>query len=339
MKKHTLIAALFSFSLALFAVSPLLAASQDAFDLNEEGLELLETGKYTEAKAKFIEAFEADSSFIEARVNAARAAESENPPDWVTVKTQYLTVVTYMDEENFEANLGLANYYVKTDNFAEAKNYYDKALDLEPRNAAIHFGLGNMHHKMKKMDLASAKYAKTIEMDKSSFPTAYLRIGVHEFNKNRKTKKYEAAIVHLKKYLTMAGDDDNRAIVHNRLGMIYFDTGKQAKALEHYSQAKQFDVSDHTNYYYSGVIYLRTKNSTKAEKEFLDCLKQKPGYGEAHFNLAVIYQQQYMYQEAVVQYKAAASDRNFNNRAKARDVANQIEAYLQKVKEAQGAEE
>ncbi|MBN1826319.1 MAG: tetratricopeptide repeat protein [Candidatus Eisenbacteria bacterium] len=323
--------------LPMLVAAPLLAVDEVAFGLNEEGRALMEQGKYAEAKAKFLEAVETDGFFSEARINAARAAEMEDPPDWVTVKTQYLTVLTY-DEENVEAILGSGLYFVKASDFEEAKARLEKVIEMEGENGAARYGLGNMYYKMKRYDQASAEYEKAISLDPGAYPTALLRVGVNEYNNNRKTKKFDKATDYLTRFLERGKEKEDLAIAHNRLGLIHYYTKQYQKAMTHFGEAKKLDPTDYTNDFFRGVIYAQTQNLAKAEEEFKSCLEKKPGYGDAHFQLATIYQMQYRDEEAIEQYKAAAADRNFSKRSTAREKAQQIETYLQKVKEAEGTQ-
>lgn len=308
------------------------AVSDQAFQLNEEGITLLDKGKYEEAKAKFLAAVEAEPQYSEARVNAAKAAE--NLEDWVTVKTQYLTVLTY-DEENFDALLGIGHYEVSTSNFADAEKHLRKALDLEPRSAGAHYGLGNMHYKMKNENLAAAEYEKVIGLDPRGFPRAYLRLGLYQFDVGSKTKKFDDAIKNLEKYLTLGDDDEAIGLAHYRLGLIHYQQNQDAKALQHFSEAKKDDPNDYRPYWYSAEIYRRGEKRADAEKEYLETLKRKPDLGEAHFQLAIMYQQDYRDEDALEHYKKAAADRGFTQRGQAQAQVAALEEYFRKLKEAE----
>ncbi|MFH1680755.1 MAG: tetratricopeptide repeat protein [Candidatus Eisenbacteria bacterium] len=321
----------------LLAAGLALAVSEEAFQLNEEGITLLRAGKYTQAKEKFLAAVATDSVYSEARINAARAAEMENPPDWETVKTEYLTVLTY-EPENLDALVGIGEYYVKTPNPEEAKPHFDAALELDPRSGAAHFGLGNMHHKMKKTQQAKAEYEKAVAADPRGFPRAFLRLGLYEYDAGEQTKNFTKAIEHLEKYVAMKDDDDGLATGRRRLGAIYIQKNDAKKAIEHLTKAKELSPSDPWVSYYLGEAHSKAGNLSAAEKEYLACVEKDPKFGEAHFKLAVLYQQDEMDEKAIAHYKAAAADPSFRQKGQAAQMAKQLEEYLRKVRQETGVE-
>lgn len=322
--------------LALFlaGATTALGVSDEAFQLNEEGLALMKQAKYERAREKFLAAVEADGEYWEARVNAALAAE--HLEDWVTVKTQYLTVLEY-DPENYDALVGIGHYEVATSNFADAESHFRAALKLEPRSASARFGLGNLYHKMKKFPNAKTEYTKLIDLDPRSYPRAYLRLGLYEFDGAKKTKKYDAAVAHLEKYLTMADDPEGIGLAHYRLALIYYQQDRNQKALAHFTEAKKTDPEDYRNYYYSAEIHRKAGDRTAAEREYLEAVKREPGLGEAHFQLAIMYQQDYRDEDALNHYKKAATDKTFKQRGQAQAQVAALEEYFRKLREAEAA--
>ncbi|MFH1278729.1 MAG: tetratricopeptide repeat protein [Candidatus Eisenbacteria bacterium] len=320
--------------LLLAGATAALGVSEEAFQLNEEGIALMDRGKFEQAKEKFLAAVEADGEYWDARVNAARAAEKLE--DWVTLKTQYLTVLEY-DEENYDALVGIGHYEVATSNFADAEKHFRKALEIEPRSASVRYGLGNLYHKMKKPTNAKAEYEKLIGLDPRGYPRAYLRLGLYEFDGAKQTKKYDAAAAHLEKYLTLDDDPEGVGLAHYRLALIYYQQNKNEKALAHFTEAKKADPSDYRSYYYSAEIHRKAGNRAAAEKEYLDAVKRKPDLGEAHFQLAIMYQQDYRDEDALNHYKQAAADRTFKQRSQAQAQVAALEEYFRKLREAEAA--
>ena len=316
----------------LICTGTALAVSDEAFQLNEEGITLFEQGKYAKAKERFLEAITADSVYSEARVNAARAAEKLD--DWETVKFQYLTVLTY-EEENVDALTGAGNYMVKASQYPEAEGYLKKATGFDPRNVSAFYGLGNLYYKMKKYGSAKTNYKKVISLDPRGYSRAWLRVGLIEFDGAKKTKKYAEATKHLEKYLELDPDGSGAALAHYRLGFIHYQGGKTKAALEQFAESKKLSPKDHLPCFYSGEIHLKAGNRAAAEKEYLECLKRKPGFGLAHFKLAIMYQQDYRDEDALTHYKAAAADKSFKQRSQAAQQAAALEEYFRKVKEAE----
>ncbi len=323
---------LFALLIASIAAGPALGASDKAVALNNEGKELFSQARYSEALQKFVDAIDADSVYSEARVNAARVAEKLE--DWANVKFQYLTVLTY-DKDNIDALVGAGNYFVRVENYDEAKGYFDRALKIDQGNATVHFGLGTMYHKMKNTKKARLEYKKTIALDPENFPLAYYRLGRYEFETAAKTKDFSKAADYLSSYLERGKDGDILYSTNMDLATIQIRKKAYAKAIDYYAAAKLIKPSEWKPYFYTAEALRAQKKMKQAEKEYLATLERKPGHGESHYRLAVMYQQNFEDDKALEHYKAAAKDRSFKNRKAASNAAAALEDYLKKVKEAE----
>ena len=161
---------------------------------------------------------------------------------------------------------------------------------------------------------------------------------MNEYNNNKKSKKFDKAIEFLDGFLKVGTDKEELGIANNRLGLIHYALKEYGKALKYFGDAAKSDPADYTNDFFRGVIYAKANKLAEAEAEFKSCLKKKPGYGDAHFQLATLYQMQYRDEEAIEQYRAAAADGSFGKRSAARQKAQELEAYLRKVKEAEAGQ-
>ena len=79
------------------------------------------------------------------------------------------------------------------------------------------------------------------------------------------------------------------AAAHHVLGMTYFREGDLEKAAKAFEDAAKHDPKQALPHHYLGIIASRQKESERAEKEFRKALEINPLFGEAHFNLAVLY--------------------------------------------------
>ncbi len=302
---------------------PARATKPEAIKLNEEGEAFITQADYTKALQKFIEAINTDSVYSEARVNAALTAEFME--DWANVKFQYLTILTY-DEENFDALLGAANYFVRVGDFDEARGYFAQATTIDPGSAPLHFGMGGMHHKMKSSKKALSEYKKTIALDEKGFPLAYYRLGRHESEAAKATKDYSKAIMYLSSYVELGKDSDILYSANMDLATIRIKAKEYDQAVVRLSAAKLIKTSDWKPYFYTAEVFRAQGKTRVAEKEYLATLEKKPGHGESHYRLALMFQEQYKDEEAMMHYQEAAKDKSFKNRTQARQAAAALES-------------
>nr|2AVP_A Chain A, synthetic consensus TPR protein [Methanothrix harundinacea 6Ac] len=67
-----------------------------------------------------------------------------------------------------EAWYNLGNAYYKQGDYDEAIEYYQKALELDPRSAEAWYNLGNAYYKQGDYDEAIEYYQKALELDPRS---------------------------------------------------------------------------------------------------------------------------------------------------------------------------
>ncbi len=98
--------------------------------------------------------------------------------------------------------------------------------------------------------------------------------------------QFAEAEVALKKCLDYA--PDNSAAYHT-LGLSYFRSGRMNESMDAFEASLERDGKQALAHHYLGIIASRLKQAQRAEKEFRTALAINPEFGEAHFNLAVLY--------------------------------------------------
>ncbi|CAN5872281.1 hypothetical protein BH11VER1_BH11VER1_32440 [soil metagenome] len=76
---------------------------------------------------------------------------------------------------------------------------------------------------------------------------------------------------------------------HYRLGICYFQQNKLNEALSSFDKCVSMNNNDALAHHYLGIIASRMGNRSKAEAEFKSAVAADPDYGDAYFNLAVLY--------------------------------------------------
>ncbi|MGF1679517.1 MAG: tetratricopeptide repeat protein [Candidatus Methylacidiphilales bacterium] len=132
-----------------------------------------------------------------------------------------------------------------------------------------------------KFDDAAAKYQLIL----NSYPEslyAVSNLAVVRFQQGR----YPVAEEHLRKAVQLAPQD---AFSHSILGIVLYQQGKYDDAVQILSRASALDPNDPKTRNYLGIAASQKGWQEAAEQECRKAIELDPQYGDAHFNLAVIY--------------------------------------------------
>ncbi len=132
-----------------------------------------------------------------------------------------------------------------------------------------------------KFDEAAAKY----QLIMNSYPEslyAVSNIAVVRFQQGR----YPVAEEHLRRAVKLAPQD---AFSHSILGIVLYQQGKFDEAVQVLSRASALDPNDPKTRNYLGIAASQKGWQEAAEQECRKAIELDPQYGDAHFNLAVIY--------------------------------------------------
>ena len=133
---------------------------------------------------------------------------------------------------------------------------YHQAIDLDPKLAPPHHGLGNAYRNLKRYDEAIAAYQQAIKVD-PQYAYAYTSLG----NAYRDLKRYDEAIAAYQQAITL---DPNHAYRHNMLGLVYRLQARYDDAIEAYRQAIALDPSDGNAYVALASIYRHLGDSKRS---------------------------------------------------------------------------
>lgn len=132
-----------------------------------------------------------------------------------------------------------------------------------------------------KFDEAAAKYQSILNVYPESL-YAISNIAVVRFQQ----ANYPAAEQHLRKAVKLAPQD---AFSHSILGIVLYQQGKYDEAVQILSRASALDPNDPKTRNYLGISASQKGWQEAAEQECRKAIELDPQYGDAHFNLAVIY--------------------------------------------------
>jgi tetratricopeptide (TPR) repeat protein len=105
------------------------------------------------------------------------------------------------------------------------------------------------------------------------------------FSREREQKYLEAETA-LKKCLLLEPNNETAAF---HLGVTYFKQGRWNDAMSSFDKSLTLNPKNARGRHYLGIISTKLNFIERAEREFKTALAIDPNYGEAHFNLAVLY--------------------------------------------------
>ncbi len=192
-------------------------------------------------------------------------------------------------------NLGIEYYKVK--NNAQAEQYYQRAITLQPTYEKSFYNLGNIYREKEDYNRALSMYQKAAQLNPENFRN-HNNLG----NTYAMLKNFDAARKAFEKALECKPD---YAEAHNNLGNIYRSQGNIDKAITSYQSAvrlKPFYEDAYTNLV---SIYVYLNQYEKAIQLLEQARSDNPFVPFVHKNLGIVYNQMKQYDKAVIMYERA----------------------------------
>ncbi|XP_024589027.1 transmembrane and TPR repeat-containing protein 1 isoform X2 [Neophocaena asiaeorientalis asiaeorientalis] len=192
----------------------------------------------------------------------------------------------------------LNNLGTLTTDTAEAKMYYQRALQLNPQHNRALFNLGNLLRSQEKKEEAIILLKDSIKYG-PEFADAYSSLAslLAEQERFKEAEEiYQAGIKNC---------PDNSDL-HNNYGVFLVDTGSPEKAVTHYQQAIRLSPSHHVAMVNLGRLYRSLGDNSVAEEWYKRAL-QVTRKAEILSPLGALYYNTGRYEEALQIYREAAS--------------------------------
>ncbi len=135
--------------------------------------------------------------------------------------------------------------------------------------------------KNQKYDESAAKYQSIIDKYPESL-YAWSNLGVVRFQQG----KFDDALKALQQAVKLSPTD---AFSYSNLGIVYYQLNQYENAIEALNAAKALDPTDAKTHNYLGCACSQKGWQEVAEKEFRKAIELDPNFGDAHFNLALVY--------------------------------------------------
>jgi Flp pilus assembly protein TadD len=135
--------------------------------------------------------------------------------------------------------------------------------------------------KNQKYDESAAKYQSIIDKYPESL-YAWSNLGVVRFQQG----KFDDALKALQQAVKLSPTD---AFSYSNLGIVYYQLNQYENAIDALNSAKALDPNDPKTHNYLGCACSQKGWQEVAEKEFRKAIELDPNFGDAHFNLALVY--------------------------------------------------
>ncbi len=213
-----------------------------------------------------------------------------------------------------QVKLTAADYIKSAENhldnkrYVEAKNDYDKAIELEPENAKAYNGRGNVHHEQRFEERAIADYTRAIQLNPNEANYYYnrgasyeiqdkLNLAITDYNEaiklNPKSAEsylnrgialdrqgnHDSAKIDFRKAIEL---DPKNSNAYNNLGIVYGNQGNYKLAIENYNKAIQLDSQNADAFHGRARLYGRQQKYSLAVADLSSVIKLNPKDHEAY---------------------------------------------------------
>jgi serine/threonine protein kinase/Flp pilus assembly protein TadD len=195
-----------------------------------------------------------------------------------------LTKRSTLSAEAFDLNLKArdALYRLTKNNVHLAIQLFQKAIDLDPRYASPHAGLGEAYATLyhyfeargEHLDRAIESSLKALMYD-PNLSEAYTALGLAYFNK----KELDEAVIATRKAIEL---DPNNFAAYWILGRIYHTTDRDAEAAELFKKTISLNSDFYNAYNDLMMVYERLGDSTKYNEVLRDILASYPRFLTQH---------------------------------------------------------
>jgi tetratricopeptide (TPR) repeat protein len=162
----------------------------------------------------------------------------------------------------------------------QAKQAFEKSLELDPKNTEVYLKLAELHLYLKKYKDCLQYANEALKIDKH-MAKAYFIKGF-AFKEGGDTAKA------ISSFQTCVEQEPENYDGYMQLGLLY-SARKSKLAAQYFSNALRLNPKSIEALYGRGLFYQETKEFNKAFEDYTSILRIDPNYKDAHYNLGYIH--------------------------------------------------
>lgn len=211
--------------------------------------------------------------------NFTEPERAANIPEFVNAAPTAIEHIeeAFLDDSNY---LRAGDEYRKQGEFANAINWYHRALDINPDNAMVHTNFGSCLLSLGRVEEAKARFLKAIEL-KPDLATAHCNLGIVLLQQGQPERAAESQLEAIRL-------DPDFAPARLHLGTLYLGQGRLPEAVEQLSEAVRIAPHDSYAQFNLGLAFLGQKQPHKAVARFEQAIARDPKFVPAMVSLAVL---------------------------------------------------
>ncbi|MEW6077690.1 MAG: tetratricopeptide repeat protein [Thermodesulfobacteriota bacterium] len=195
----------------------------------------------------------------------------------------------------------LGEAYLAEKKYVAAYRELQKAMELDPTDAHVHYDMGNFYYEKKKFDTSIEYYQKALVL-KPDFSSARNNLGAIYMELKEWDKAIETLEPLVDNYLYATPH-----FPHLMIGQAYFYKGDFRKALEHFQASRELKPDYPFSAHWMGKTYLEMRNPEKAVQSLEEAVKIKSNIPVFHYDLGRAYAAAGNYKKAEESFDRAAS--------------------------------
>jgi tetratricopeptide (TPR) repeat protein len=183
-------------------------------------------------------------------------------------------------ERNYSAHFNLGVGRMRKQEWAKAKEHFEKVVEFTPRYAAAHLNLGLILQREGDLDAAARHFAEAILWQPEWDPTPYYHLGMICHSQGRLTEAVQS-------YETAVRLEPRFAAAHRELGLTLTMLDRPAEAEQHLAEAVRLDPDDAQGNGHLGLLLAAWGKPEQAIPFFRRALELNPEDAPARGGLAL----------------------------------------------------
>jgi tetratricopeptide (TPR) repeat protein len=257
---------------------------------------LINNGKFTNAKILLNEILSADPRHAESLFCSALIAEKEGLPQDAI---HYLESALKIEPQNLKYLYTIGDFYYEQNYLDQGVKIFELIISIKPYDYNGYYNLAGFLHKQKKYKQSLLNYHKVLQLHEDNINAIY-NIGAILID----TKNYENAVQYFQKVIESQSNSDDAL---NNLGFSYLELYDVENAIECLNKALSINPNNFNALNNLGKAYEKKSLFSEAIKCFDGVINLKPDYAEAYSNRGVALQELRRIDEAINDFDKAIS--------------------------------